>query len=292
MTNQPLFSVLIANYNNGKYLMEAVESVRQQTYSNWEIVLVDDGSTDNSKELYSELQKDERIHIYYNGENKGCGFTKRRCVELANGEYCGFLDADDALTDDALSLMVENHLLHSIVGLIYSRYYETDSHMHVKGISQGQMEIPVGSSFLEIGGCAISHFVSFKKSAYDKTEGINPMCKRAGDHDLYYKLEEVAPILLVDKPLYYYRMETGQNISLAGNEHKAFISDVFNMKEACKRRHINAETIISNRLSDYVKGFVNEAVILSANSVRNSKTYKVGKIILFPFKLIRSLFSK
>ena len=50
-TNQPLFSVLIANYNNSKYLMDAVESVRQQTYANWEIVLVDDASTDNSKEL-------------------------------------------------------------------------------------------------------------------------------------------------------------------------------------------------------------------------------------------------
>ena len=46
--NQPLFSVLIANYNNGKYLMEAIESVRQQTYINWEIILVDDASTDNS----------------------------------------------------------------------------------------------------------------------------------------------------------------------------------------------------------------------------------------------------
>lgn len=58
MNATPLFSVLIANYNNGKYLMEAIESVRQQTYANWEIILVDDGSTDNSKELYSELQKD------------------------------------------------------------------------------------------------------------------------------------------------------------------------------------------------------------------------------------------
>ena len=45
---QPLFSVLIANYNNGKYLMDAIESVRQQTYTNWEIILVDDSSTDNA----------------------------------------------------------------------------------------------------------------------------------------------------------------------------------------------------------------------------------------------------
>ena len=91
MTNQPLFSVLIANYNNGKYLMDAIESVRQQTYTNWEIILVDDCSTDNSHELYKELEQDERIHIFLNDQNHGCGYTKRRCAELANGEICGFL---------------------------------------------------------------------------------------------------------------------------------------------------------------------------------------------------------
>lgn len=89
-TNQPLFSVLIANYNNGKYLMEAIESVRQQTYTNWEIILVDDASTDNSKELYKELEKDERIHIYLNEQNIGCGYTKRRCAELATGGYLSY----------------------------------------------------------------------------------------------------------------------------------------------------------------------------------------------------------
>ena len=52
MTNQPLFSVLIANYNNGKYLMDAIESVRKQTYTNWEIILVDGASTYDSHELY------------------------------------------------------------------------------------------------------------------------------------------------------------------------------------------------------------------------------------------------
>ena len=60
MNEKPLFSVLISNYNNGKYLMEAVDSVRKQTYPNWEIVLVDDCSTDNSKELYEDLSALER----------------------------------------------------------------------------------------------------------------------------------------------------------------------------------------------------------------------------------------
>ena len=118
MTNQPLFSVLIANYNNGKYLMDAIESVRKQTYTNWEIILVDDSSTDNSHELYKELDQDERIHIFLNDQNRGCGYTKRRCAELANGEICGFFDPDDALLSEALEVMVGTHGKHPAASMI------------------------------------------------------------------------------------------------------------------------------------------------------------------------------
>ena len=106
MNDHPLFSVLIANYNNGKYLLEAIESVKAQTYTQWEVVLVDDGSTDNSRELYSMLEQDSRIHVFYNEENKGCGYTKHRCAELAQGEFCGFLDPDDVLLPKALEVAV------------------------------------------------------------------------------------------------------------------------------------------------------------------------------------------
>lgn len=61
MDNNLLFSVLIANYNNGKYLMDAIESVKVQTYSNWEIIIVDDGFIDNSHELYGGLEQQPSI---------------------------------------------------------------------------------------------------------------------------------------------------------------------------------------------------------------------------------------
>ena len=130
MTNEPLFSVLMANYNNGKYLMGAIESVRRQTYANWEIVLVDDGSVDNSLELYEELGKDSRIHIFRNEKNMGCGYTKRRCVEESSGELCGFLDPDDEILPNALKVMVDTHDEHPEVSLVTSRYYFCDEELN------------------------------------------------------------------------------------------------------------------------------------------------------------------
>ena len=93
-TDAPLFSVLIANYNNGIFLMDAINSIRCQSYQQWEIIIVDDASDDCSHDIYKKLEYDDRVHIFYNGMNRGCGYTKRRCVDLANGPLCGFLDPD------------------------------------------------------------------------------------------------------------------------------------------------------------------------------------------------------
>ena len=130
MNDSPLFSVLIANYNNGRFLMDAISSVREQTYSNWEIILVDDASTDNSTELYKQLEQDERIHIFYNETNGGCGFTKRRCAELANGSLCGFLDPDDTLLPEAIQKHVAAHQGHPQVSVVYSRCYYCRARLH------------------------------------------------------------------------------------------------------------------------------------------------------------------
>lgn len=120
-----LFSVLIANYNGGKYLSECIDSVLKQTYSNWEIVIVDDASTDDSLLLYQNYQNDDRIHIYLRGENKGCTFTKAECIQYARGEICAFLDSDDYLEKNAIEEMVKAHY-NKKVSLVSSRYKNVD----------------------------------------------------------------------------------------------------------------------------------------------------------------------
>ena len=177
----PLFSVLIANYNNGCYLREAVNSVLSQSYTNWEIIIVDDDSTDNSAELYKELMDNPRIHIYNNEKNYGAGYTKRRCVELAKGEICGFVDPDDMLAvNDALSAMVQTHEANPDASMVYSGYYLTDENLVIQGEKRGA-DLN-GVSALEYGPGPIRHFVSFKKKLYDLTAGIDPFMKRCVDY--------------------------------------------------------------------------------------------------------------
>lgn len=231
----PLFSILIANYNNAQYLQEAIDSIFEQTYSDWEVVVVDDKSTDNSIEIYEKYKGDSRFRFYYNDKNRGCGYTKRRCAELAQGELCGFLDPDDALMPKALETMVKAHKEHPECSLIYSTCYRYSGDRNVEmPIWDFIGPIPKDKDFLINRGTLVSHFVSFKKSCYDKTAGIDASLQAAVDRDLYYRLEEQGQLLHIPVPLYYYRINNENSISIGSK--KADVKAYHN----CVKSELNA----------------------------------------------------
>ena len=290
--NQPLFSVLIANYNNGKYLMDAINSVRKQTYTNWEIILVDDASTDNSHDLYKKLEKDERIHIYYNEQNQGCGYTKRRCAELANGDLCGFLDPDDVIMPNALQLMVDTHVCNPNASLIYSQHVISNECLQDLSKPIGS-SLEMGVSYLESPKGGPCPFATFKKCLYVLTGGISDIYKRAVDQDLYLRLEEVGEIKFVDQVLYIYRQGTGLNISLGNtNEMKALCWDLFARIEACKRRGLDIDKYAFRNLIYNINEIKASSAWTKEKEIRQSKTYRIGRFILRPIRIIKLLNKK
>lgn len=290
MQQKPLFSVLIANHNDGHYLQNAIDSILSQTYPNWEIIVVDDGSSDNSLEIYKKYNSDNRFHIYYNEENKGCGYTKRRCVELANGEICGFVDADDRVTSDAIEIMVSAHVQKPQCSLIYSQFYYTDSQSNILSVSDHQCEIPKGETILTCNTLgAVSHFATFKKEFYNRTEGIDDSLRIAEDLDLYLKLEEVGELYFISSPLYYYRVGTGNNTSLGQENYFKSNSSAFIAKvKAYQRRQLPIENFMYAALSS----LYNKAFLDGQDVVRNTHSYKIGKIVITPFRFVAKLFSK
>lgn len=281
---QILFSILIANYNNGRYLMDAINSIKRQSYHNWEIVIVDDCSTDNSFEVYKNLENDERIRIFFNNKNMGVGYTKHQCAIQANGEICGFLDPDDALDAEAIQVMVAEHINHPDASLINSTYFDADENLKVVSVSSYGCPIPPGQSFLTYRK-GISHFATFRKRCYEETEGIDQIMLRAVDHDLYYKLEEVGNVYYLDRPLYYYRHNTGNNLSIGKNNMiKAFAWDIYAMVNACKRRGLSVEDYALNHVNQFVDWGRN----WGGDNVRKSKSYKLGRLFLHPIDTIKN----
>lgn len=102
MINSMLFSILVPVYNAEQFLGECIDSVCSQSFSNWELILVDDGSTDSSGMIVDRYaQLDPRVHAYHK-ENGGQLHTRQFAVKQAKGEYCIFLDSDDLLDTNTL----------------------------------------------------------------------------------------------------------------------------------------------------------------------------------------------
>ena len=106
MNNQnPLVTVYVTNFNYGKYIEKAIESILTQSYQKFEIIIIDDGSTDNSREIISNYESHEKINIVLQN-NKGLTVSNNIALNLAKGEFIVRLDADDYFIKDALKLMV------------------------------------------------------------------------------------------------------------------------------------------------------------------------------------------
>lgn len=102
-----LVSVIIPVFNSEKFIVEAIKSVLAQTYQNFEIILVDDCSTDNSVSLIEILRKNEpRIHLFKNKVNSGAAISRNRALNEANGQYVAFLDSDDSWYPNKLSQQI------------------------------------------------------------------------------------------------------------------------------------------------------------------------------------------
>ncbi|NDW17544.1 glycosyltransferase [Dysgonomonas sp. 216] len=278
---EPLFSVLIAQYNNGRYLEEAISSVYNQTYKNWEIIIVDDCSADNSKEIYAKYSSDDRIKIFSNSINCGCGFTKRRCVEEAKGVICGFLDSDDALLPNALEKMVRIHVEKPNVGLVFSRFYYCDENLNIQTESRF-LVIDAGKSYFTNRNYGPEHFASFKKQYYDKTTGLSANYRLGVDQDLYFKLEEVGDICVLNEFTYKYRFH--KNGISSSSITRGFYWNLIVRHDTCLRRGLNPNDYPLLDLKDYT--------IFIKSEIYQSRSYRLGNLILKPINKIRKLIFK
>ena len=125
--NKTLVSVIMPAYNAERYIEEAITSVINQTYTNWELIVIDDGSKDNTAEIVKQFaEKDKRITLYLNEKNMGVAKTRNRGFDMAKGEYIALLDSDDIWLPEKL----ENQLKlaeETKAELVYTSYSIIDT---------------------------------------------------------------------------------------------------------------------------------------------------------------------
>lgn len=128
-----LVSIITPTYNCGNFISETIRSVQAQSYQNWEMIIVDDCSNDNTDEVIADFLNDTRIKYLKNSVNNGAAFCRNYALREAKGKWIAFLDSDDLWTSDKLEkqlkFMVENNYKFS-----YTKYIEIDESGQEKGV--------------------------------------------------------------------------------------------------------------------------------------------------------------
>ena len=229
------FSLLMANYNNAKYIEEAIDSVISQTYSNWELIIIDDCSTDNSIQIITPYLKNTKIKLIITNKNLGYSGALKTAITNASNEIIGIIDADDKLHINALEKIAEAYEKNPDYGFIYSMMWICDSELKNCKVCNWIKSIEPGDSM--IFKSKVSHFKTFRLDMYKKTTGFNSKyIDVAVDVDIVLKLEEVTNFKFVNIPLYYYRVHSCGISQGKKNKYKAQIQGYITKNNAYIRR--------------------------------------------------------
>ncbi|WP_195600003.1 glycosyltransferase family 2 protein [Longibaculum muris] len=128
-----LVSIIMPSYNTANYIEESIQSVLNQTYTNWELIIVDDCSTDNTDEIISKFLEDKRIHYFKNEKNLGAAVSRNKALREANGRWITFLDSDDLWNSLKLEKQI-NFMISNDYHFSYTCYKEIDEENREMGV--------------------------------------------------------------------------------------------------------------------------------------------------------------
>ncbi len=237
----PLVSVVIPAYNPGHYLDEAVQSVIAQTFTDWECIVVDDGSTED----LSRVEKmDPRIRCFVIA---GFGQSVARNIGIAraSGELVALLDADDIWKSSKLARQVPGMLADTEIGLSYTGFSFIDAEGKVTGLGWAQPRLSYLDMLGKPGGPLPSAAV-LRRSVLQMVGGFDPFHQGHEDSDVWLKVSRYFKVEFVPDPLMLYRVH-GSNFSKKYPMMHDSITDVLRKHESMARARGDAAALRAAR---------------------------------------------
>jgi glycosyltransferase involved in cell wall biosynthesis len=208
-TETSLVSIIIPCYNHAHYLPQAIDSILTQSYQKTEIIVVDDGSIDHTREVAEGFSN--VTYIYQS--NQGVSAARNTGITKSKGDYLVFLDADDWLLPDALSINLKYLLQNTEAGLVvgaYNRYFESTAKQDLLTKVGAQLHY---KDFLKGNIISMQAAVMFRRKVFDQLR-YDTSLKACEDWDLYLKIAYGFPIISHTQPIAVYRRYSS---SLSGN---------------------------------------------------------------------------
>ena len=201
---EDLVSIIMPSYNTGKFIKETINSVLNQTYNNWELIIVDDCSTDDTEEIVNAI-KDNRIKFLKNSTNSGAAISRNKAIKEAKGKWIAFLDSDDLWKKEKIEKQIK-FMKENNYDFSYTNYTEIDEEGNEKGIKvTGPEKITkIGMYNYCWPGC-LTVMYNAEKIGLIQIEDI----KKNNDYAMWLKICKKANCYLLDEELALYRKRSG-----------------------------------------------------------------------------------
>lgn len=263
MKRLPLVTVILTSYNHEKYIRKAILSVINQTYKNIQLIVIDDGSTDNSPKILKDMAKRYDFMLRMR-ENRGVCFTLNEAIQdYAKGEYITFIASDDYWASEKLEKQVTFMDANPKYGVCYANVYNIVDNKVIKI----PCERKSGWIFNELFTMSLfipSITFMFRSDVYDNV-GLYNIENVIEDFDMILRVSEKYPIGYVDEYLAYYRLH-------ANNTHKNFNKAIYNQLKIIKQweNHPSYKQAVKNI---YRLNFHLNAIFNKKHAVKHLNTY-------------------
>lgn len=224
---KPFVSVIIPNYNHARYLLERLESVLGQTYQNFEVIILDDCSTDDSRDVIEKYRHNPHIsQIVYNEENSGRVFKQwKKGLSLAKGDLLWIAESDDKCEPTFLERLVQCFIDHPTLSLAFSKSLLFNDAgktwtMDTEGLNEGVYTSRVFISRFMSRGCPMLNASSclFSRNAFQRISNCYTEFRCSGDRMFWTLIAEQGDVAVVDERLNHYRKH-GDNTTAYGFQH-------------------------------------------------------------------------
>lgn len=208
MTKKPTVSVNICCYNGEKYLREALDSIINQTYKDWELVIINDGSTDSTESIIKEYIDRGYPIVYHYQENHGLGYSRNEALKRSSGEFIAFIDQDDIWMPEKLEKQIPIFEKDEEVGIVFCNTIFFNDRGFQKAVYK-KWKPPRGRVFAELLSnyfLALPSVIIRKKSIETTGEWFDPTFKVIEEYDLFLRISYTWKIDYVDEPLAKWRM--------------------------------------------------------------------------------------
>jgi glycosyltransferase involved in cell wall biosynthesis len=226
----PIVSVNIACYNSAAHIRETIDSVLGQTFKDFEIIIIDDGSTDDTGKIIASY-KDSRIRYLYQ-KNSGLSNARNKAIELSRGEYIAFLDHDDIWVASKLEKDVVALKSSDDIALVYSNFFWLFPDRRTKLVLKGAQ--PSGYAF---EGLLYNYTIGLitavvRKKTIDALKlSFDPDFALCEDYDFFMRLAYKAKIAYINEPLSFYRIHNNMQSIRFGDKYPEEISSVIDNLE-------------------------------------------------------------